>query len=258
MDKTRELEKLFKEWEEKGSYSPKGQKGQFIKDGIVCLEKYEKASVKVLFVLKDTNDANPQIYYERGVCDEVLLSDNSGTSWNRIAEWARALVLGKEDFLQANYLKKEEIEEDDEKDGLRKYFKKIAIMNLKKASGEGSIGYNELEEHVKNKKEDNIGKIRKEIEIISPDVVIACSRDVFELLHKEVFKKEQYSISHKITTLNTKMKDYGNCFDIASFLRSKKPVYVIEYCHPNNRGRGNCSKEEHYENMLKIRDEIWV
>lgn len=254
MDKTRELENLFKKWEENGSYSSKGQRGQFIKDGIVCLKRYEKSAVKVLFVLKDTNDANPQIYYERGICEEVVLSDNSGASWNRISEWARALVLGEENFLEANCLKKEEIDEEDEKDGLRKYFKKIAIMNLKKASGKGSIGYKELEPYVIK----DVENIRKEIEIISPDVIIACSSDVFELLHKEVFKKERYSISPRVISLNNKMKDYGNYFDISSFLCSKKPVYVIKYCHPNNRGRGNCSKEEHYENMLKIRTEIYV
>ena len=45
-------------------------------------------SLKIMFVLKDVDDQSPEFYYERGVCDEVIKSTNSGNTWNPIVEWA--------------------------------------------------------------------------------------------------------------------------------------------------------------------------
>lgn len=250
MNKTEQLYKLFSEWEENGNFESKGKRGQFIKDGIVCLEKYEESPLKVLFMLKDTDDANPEIVYCRGVCDEVLQSDNSGQTWNRVAEWSRALTTGDSSFLHVNNLKKEETEEVNEKDGMRKYFKKVAIMNLKKASGKGKIPYYELKKYV-NSNQLHINNARKEIEIIDPDVIVACSPDVFAILHDEIFKEEKFQVTQTQIFSDARSK-FIKCFDIHLFSGSKHPVYVIEYRHPSN----GCSAEKSYNDMLKIREFI--
>lgn len=243
MTKTERLDKLFAEWEKKenkdGSavFKPKGELGQFIRDGIVCEKTYETSSIKVLFVLRDPHDANPEFFYPRGICDEVMQSDNSGMTWNRIAEWARALVMGKSDFCWARELKKE-CHNNDEKDGLRKYFKQIAIMNLKKASEKNYANGKEIELFAKR----DCDEIIKEIKFCAPDLIIACG--TMNVLKKCVVTSVEKA--HKVDLLLGEKEISKANFD--GFVTT-----VVEYRHP---GQG-CSAEKSYSDMLKIREHFF-
>ena len=248
MNKTEKLDELFSSWENEGLFAPKGQLGQFISDGIVCEKQFEECPLKVLFVLKDTNDRNPELTYRRGICDEVLKSDALGEVWNRIAEWARALTEGVLTYIHADDLKKEDCEAPDERDGARKYFKRIAILNLKKASGKGNITVKNLQRYAADSS-DEIDRIKTELSIISPDVIIACSSDAFSILQSMIFK-DKFEITDTPFCFKGNMQGYGSYFDIGPFLNSSKPVYVIEYRHPNRSG----FSKEHYQNMLAIRE----
>lgn len=51
------------------------------------------------------------------------------------------------------------------------------------------------------------------------------------------------------------MKNYGNAFDIKTFLNKDKPVYVINYRHPNQATLQE-TLEEHHENFMRIKDMV--
>lgn len=112
---------LFENWKKKEQFKEVGERGQFVPDGIVDENIFEKQSKKILFVLRDAHDVDKK-YEERGICDEVLHSNNSGKTWYPIAVWARGLLYRKESYASIEELKKEDRLEEDEIDGLRKYF----------------------------------------------------------------------------------------------------------------------------------------
>ena len=236
MTKLEQLNELFIRWRKKDVFKPNGQRGQFIPDGIVCLPEYEKAKIKVLFMLKDLDDQTPELYYERGVCEEVLASTNAGNTWNPIAEWAYALTTGNPEYIHASKLG-------------RNPFRTVAIMNLKKASGTESA--EQIREFACN---DRI-EIIEEIKICDPDIILTCGRDdVFEVM-KKIVVNEQYEEIPQIL-FGGKMKNYGHCLEISSIINAEKPIYVVEYRHPNRSGTQG-TREEHYANMLQIRNVLF-
>lgn len=233
MNKIEQLDKLFDKWRKKPKFQPNGHLGQFIPDGIVCVEEYEASPLKVMFVLKDLDDQTPENYYERGMCDEVIKSTNSGKTWNPISEWAHALVTDSPCYIRAHELGKES-------------FKKIAIMNLKKASGKASA------ERIAEFAQDDKYEIIREIEICDPDIIIACGRnDVYNVLKTVVFEIE--SDNENQIVFNEKMKHYGHYFNAGELIGKKKKILIVEYRHPNRSGLQGTGAQ-HHDNMLKIRE----
>jgi len=249
MTKTERLDELFEKWENKKNedgtsvFKPKGELGQFVRDGIVCPEIYLniKDKPRILFILKDPNNGDGD-YDKHSFLEEIVQCKNSYSTWNEANHWAGALYYGK--FMYTD------IAETDER-YLRPNLRNIAVMNIKKASGRKSVGYSELEPFAIN---DRV-EIIKEIQHLTPDIIIACSRDVFLLLQTKVFKVEKLEDAF-VNKFNERMKSYGRCFDISSFIDCKKPVYIVAYRHPNQAGTQGTSKE-HYENMLKIREHFF-
>ena len=248
------MERFFSEWKSKYEFSKDGEIGQFVPDGIVCNEKYGEGKFKVLFVLKDPNCGdlieeriikNP--YSENGICDEVLESKTSNRTWLPIAAWTRALLYDSE-FCENKKILIEDKEYDNDIDGSKKYFRRISIMNIKKAAGRGNINNEKVRDYGEKHREEII----KEIKMCDPDLIFACSPIVFDSLTQNVFQLKYKKETLKKVGLIKKYKhtEYGHCIELSKQLKMNKKVYLVEYRHPNQ----NCySAIENYENMKRIK-----
>lgn len=225
MTKNDDLNKLFDEW--------KQRRLLFCEDGILHEDFYNKSPFKILFALKDVNNPRVNRLQENEKSSDgksldmrrVLLETNEKEekTWAPIFEWLSILL---DTSCPENY---------------------FAFINLKKDEGQGSISGATLRQYTCR----DADLIRRQIQIISPDVVISCGRDVFESLHECVY--QNCTIRNNEIQLTEKMHDYGRLFDAGD---TGKPLYIIEYCHPANRGRGTCTSEEHRQNMIAIRNFI--
>lgn len=233
------LEKLFEEWHKDENLPI----DIFCEDGIIDTNLYGcNNSPKILFVLKDAHlddicqtklkQNNENVVNMR---EDVLL-EGEGKTWNPLALWSTALIKSEQvGFNNINVdinLRRETLPE-------------IAFMNLKKEGGGPQVSDKCVKEYVCQHKD----YIIREIELCDPDVIIACSKVVFESLSDIVF---DMSDDEQKVVFNEKMQSYGHYFDISNFLNKDKPVYVVEYRHPACSGASG-TYEEHYNNMLKIR-----
>ena len=227
MTKTEQLNRLFAEWEQKGF----GGKNfdVFCKDGIVDEKEYKK----ILFVLKDVNNAKPD--EDVDLRKSLTTLEDEGRTWFNIARWTATLLSG-------------ELIEDMTAEKQHELIRNIAVVNLKKEAGGASVSDNRIRKYAS--KHDN--ELRREIAICDPDVVIACGNIVYDCLKEIVFEEENYKTSCKFV-FNEKMKNYGEGFDIKTFLNKDKPVYVIHYRHPN-KATLQGTLEEHHENFMRIKD----
>lgn len=149
-NKTQQLNQLFEEWEQKvPEYL-----GKFVKDGILNEKLYNKAAHKILFIEKEPNNPGQ----EPGDFREWWKDNITHGFSFRIAEWAYGILNNFPEFdsiWENNAMYNEVIH-------------KIAFMNIKKSGGKGVSDYNEMIKHLNQ----NIEFIHREIEIISPDIVI--------------------------------------------------------------------------------------
>ena len=95
----REVEMLFRTWKEKNPLDGMDhQHGIFIRDGVVCPERWFSQTVRPLFLLKEA-------YHGDGdwdlIADHLLTEGKIGrhTIWKRISQWTRGLMLTTEDCL---------------------------------------------------------------------------------------------------------------------------------------------------------------
>lgn len=224
MSKTSKLNNLFAEW--------KSRKLLFCEDGILSEDDYDNANMKVLFALKDVN--NPHVNNvgenEKSIDNQNIdmrrvfreTSEREEKTWAPVFKWLSMLL--------CNISSPE------------KYF---AFINIKKDEGQGSIALSTLQQYAKRDSD----LIKKQIEIISPDVVICCGRDVFTCLHDVVYAKEQPSI-FRVLFPDDKL-DYGKVFVIET---NERKIAFVEYHHPTARGSKGYTADQHQHNMLAIRE----
>lgn len=231
MKKTEALEKLFDQWSAAHKFEV------FCKDGIVDEKTYNEQELNVLLILKDVNNAKPG--EEVDLRKSLVTRTDEGRTWFNAARWCSGLLGEKYDKTKyMDSLKQHEV------------MKRVAVINLKKEAG----GARASDECILTYSKNDAEQIRKEIEICNPDLVITCGRVVFECLKNIIyeFKPDEGNLYGKVV-FDGKMNKYGNYFDISKFLHKEKPVYIVEYRHPNQATlQGTLA--EHYENMLKIRD----
>lgn len=229
MTKTGKLNELFESWNKVGF-------DVFCKDGIIDEETYDKEKIKILFVLKDVNNAKPDEKVD--LRESLVTRTDEGKTWFNIARWYAGLN-GAEYSEEITNMTSEK---------QHAAMRKVAVMNIKKEAGGPEVSDECILTYAKN----SVEQIKREIEICNPDIVIACGRVVFKSLKDEVFKiNSDEDESYKKVAFDGKMINYGTCFDIGRFLNMDKTVYVVEYRHPNQATlQGTFA--EHHENMLKI------
>ena len=206
----------------------------FCEDGILNKEMYDKSEIKVLFALKDVNNLEVN-----RVKDEEMAVDGKSIDMKRVFRESdeKNERTWKPVFSWLKYLLHKESADE--------YF---AFINLKKDEGLGSVGFSTLQQYAQR----DADLIRKQIELIAPDLIISCGRDVFECLCKNVFNEQSQNVSKLFN--NDDRLDYGKMISVKN---GDKITHIVEYHHPTARVNQSYSEEEHIHNMDVIREKLF-
>jgi len=151
LKKNQLLNKLFLVW--KKNYS---ESENFVKDGIVNEELFDKARTKILFITKEPNDPKQEGTDFREWWNEGVYYSFS----YRIAEWSYGIL---NDFIPYDNIW---IKNDDSR--ALQAIQSIAFMNVKKSGGIGSSKEKDINKYI----ERDIEFIHKQIKIIDPEIII--------------------------------------------------------------------------------------
>lgn len=164
---------LFDAWGERFS----SEKLHFNQDGVISPEHWERANVKVLFVLKETNKAEQNIV---SAINNALKNDSSGW-WKgkvlrRVGRWAYGLI---------NYAGEIPSFKDAKSCGKVAPFS-IAYINLRKTAGGASTNTKHFDSHV----EKYAPYIKRQIELIKPETVVLCG--TFKPVKNHIFQRLEH------------------------------------------------------------------
>lgn len=214
---SQEIENLFAEWQamqQKESYeeylkygAPEIAKDSFTYDGVINPPEYAKQVTKYLFISKESNIENEKNqrpfrsdgdnFWLRDVC---LQKEKPSIFSKRLAMFANAIY--SPDFERVNKC--------------HDILNKVAFMNLNKRGGLSGSKWKTISGYTQK----YAGFIKREIDMIKPDIIICCGSGLRDLLGK-----------------------IGICF----------PRYtVIEVCHPSYRK----SDKFHLERLKAAFDEL--
>lgn len=137
----------------------------FVRDGVICLDDWGQAKIKILFVLRDTNQKKEGRDRSRDIVKEIAKAINDSKSgwWRRnvlrrVGRWAFGLISYEDrvpSFRDAKRAEKQAISS-------------VAYVNLKKSPGGARVSKKILDSHV----EQYTFFIKKQIELIGPNVVV--------------------------------------------------------------------------------------
>ena len=193
--KTEKLENLFERWER----SIPGYKGKFVKDGILNEFLYDRAPLKILYLMKEPN--NPE--QKPGDFREWWKDEIRFLFTYRLAEWSYGIL---NDFPPY----------DDVWTDVKATHQALlhtSLMNIKKIGGAGSSKYSEIDSHL-IKCHDYL---KEQIEITDPEIIIL-GMSFWTDLRDKLFPDAKWSSS-----------GYG--IEIGKFKKAK----VIDYYHPSSR-----------------------
>lgn len=129
-------------------------KKNFIRDGIINEDYYNKSNPKILFLMKEANDPSSESEWDLAKDFNERMINNFP---RRIAEWSWGISNGFQPL--------DKITDDTL---LHNSLKMVAILNVKKSGGGSSTDLEILREHMKVNKEF----IKRQINIIDPDIII--------------------------------------------------------------------------------------
>ena len=197
----------------------------FVRDGIFSKDDFDFASKRILFVLRDAHIVPEKAVPPYDIRAIVRNPEGEGRTWNNVARWTRALLD------KASY---EEVE-DITPAILSTQLKRVAAINLKKEAGGPQA--ERIEEFAAKHKD----YIKKQIEIIRPDIIFACG--TFLNIKNDVFEDNKRTY-HVIS--GTSYRGYN--INVGT-----KATPVIEFYHPQYNKRN----KELVDDMLKIRAVMW-
>ena len=161
----------FSEWKKQEIHQGEGK--IFIKDGIINPEKWDKAPVKILFLLKEAyekQDKKKDQDYCQWVSNLTSLHGQS-TTWKRMSEWIYGIFKLKEHGKLFEFPKDKSCDDKDksfdENDRLE-YLRSIAVVNIKKSNGKTDSHKEDLKKYV----EKDWPFLQKQIDDINPDLII--------------------------------------------------------------------------------------
>lgn len=191
---SQEIENLFAEWQalqqkesnEEYLGAPEIAKDSFTYDGIINPFEYAKQDTKYIFISKESNiknkndpcpfRANGDIFWLRDVCFQKQKPSIFSKSIfsNRLAMFANAIY--SLDFERVNKC--------------HDILNKVAFMNLNKRGGLSGSKGKTIPEYTKK----YAGFIKREIDMIKPDIIICCGSGLRDLLGEIGICSPRYTI----------------------------------------------------------------
>lgn len=225
---------LFSDWRNQ----LKLQNNLFIPDGIVNEEKWSMANTKALFLLKEVNAENDteewdeRDYLNRYNTEPRYIKTHSPTITS-LTEWIHA-IHSKDNLKWSDVVKQTRNTEVQSE-----LLKQIALVNLKKVPGGGTIDYRKFDTYWKNTK--NIQNLKEQLNIYldsenHPDFII-CGATSWA--YKEIFKD---------SCLCWKETKRG-----ISFCKHNNTI-VIDYCHPQARISSNIKYYALFDAIKEIKE----
>ena len=91
---------------------------------------------------------------------------------------------------------------------VRKVLNRVAVVNLKKSWGDKQTNFADLKKYVENPKIANV--LRKQMEKLSPIIVLCCSPDVYYLAKKVYGSQDDYEFSEPSKSILGKNIEFSN------------------------------------------------
>lgn len=181
MQKTKQLNKLFAQWKKEVDLF---KREAFYADGIINEASFNQnpPGKKILFIAKEPNAGNYNDNQEKNFVK--AWGGSNPPTYNfaqRIAEWTYGIIHDFPEYENIN--------------NKLTYLRKIAFMNVKKSGGGSFTDLKEMYTIVK----PQCKFILKQIDIIEPDIIIACisfaGNLIEDIFSKVDFEKSGYNVA---------------------------------------------------------------
>lgn len=180
--------------------------GSFIRDGVVCPEKWFHQSVRPLYLLKEAYGVGEWDLITDHLCQSYSIGKNQ--MWRRVSEWTYGLLTSSEDKI-APYHSWYPIEHYN-----NTYLQQCAVVNVKKSGGKSASDMDEIRAYAVFDKE----YLYHQLEICDPTVIICgYTSSVLDILTGIPMRKE---------------KNENLFYHIAL---NGHTVLVLDYWHPANQ-----------------------
>ena len=214
------LKKLFDFWRQAHTLEenfekttvPTIEQNSFVADGYVSEDDYQKAPIKVLFVLREANIATHrkkddaelrthQNFY--GDFIKNIKNDNPPKQKQKMARMAY--------YLQHPELSEEERKTPDE-DGIKTAIASCAYMNLNKRGGGNKINWTIFDNYYRK----YLTFIEREINIIAPDTIVLIGRNDYKLFDDSI---KVWHTSYRMKKVPRVGTEYGTNKNIDCYMR---------------------------------------
>lgn len=213
----RKNQALFERWKQKPPCNGIDHPGNvFIRDGVVCPEKWFSQEVRPLFLLKEAYEStgNREDWDLAAYIQSIVEENQAGKhkTWNRVNQWAQGLFHSSAHQIYPYSLAGNGFQQSG------KALEKIAVMNVRKSGGVKSSDMDTIRKYAKADQKE----LLEQLELIDPTLVV-CG----------------FTISCLNIILGKKVKDYAHreTFSTDLFYVSELNghlLLVLDYWHPSN------------------------
>jgi hypothetical protein len=177
----------------------------FIADGIINKDLWDKAAVKVLFLMKEAYESSSNVVEEWALNDYLAgkkLNELGKTMWWSMAQWVdginKLVETGEVNSFDKDYKSNPKMEEA---------FHSCAIINIKKSSGKSSSTSDDLSDYV----DSDWDLLMEQIQKINPDLIICGA--TYPLIESKLVKSGP----------------------TAEWLYHAKGYHFVDFWHPSNQ-----------------------
>jgi hypothetical protein len=195
-DDTKKHAALMKRWQKKAFHKNK----EFIGDGIIDIQRWEKADRKIMFLLKEA-------YGGYGDLCSLIREEWKGPKykiWWTTSYWLYALRKASAKFIAPFPKEQKQFEECVE------YLLSSAVVNIKKSDGKTSSTKDDLDKYVR----EDVDMLKEQITLINPGIIL-CG----------------YTFDHFCKIWPGKVTPLGN----TELVFRAGPHVVINWWHPANQ-----------------------
>lgn len=224
------LEKLFDEWAKKHAEKlstdvpycmPEQEKpyGGFVRDGIINLDSWKTQKVRICFLLNEAGGREGMEHYPDNF--DLAAEWNERGSFSKfmfkLCVWTRAV---QDAFGQPiTYKKADIVKARDE------IIRSIAVVNIKKSDGQRKSDFEVLQRFAN----EDADEIRRELEILNPNIIICCENMKFLREPLPYPPKKKKAEGEEVAAENTENVEVAPAETVASAETETPPASNLKY-----------------------------
>ena len=196
----KEIKELFEKWQNKEPNGDIDHSDRFIKDGVVCPEKWFSQDVRPL------------------IADHLKKKDDGiSKMWERVSDWTRSLMILAYSGDIVPFASQNKIAEYG-----NQYLDQIAVINIKKSSGKKESDDENLMKYARKDSKE----IVEQLKLCNPTLIICGNTGKYLI---EALKIEGVGVDIENRT------DFQKEHFIYTFELNKHKVVLVNYWHPANQ-----------------------